>query len=258
VPQYGELDDHHIIPRKWGEEQGLTATVDSILNRTPLTAETNRKIIRNRMPHEYLHDLIDQSGERTVRATLESHFVSRTAFDILLREPLTMDGVEAFLLERQRTIHNAIEELLVKERLDLPSVLRELDAKVEEVELALRKAVASALDNDVSMLPSHVNQKVDERIQAAIRKNSAIDVDYYQSLAGRLEYIDLREIEATIVNKALWGRCQRRFGSKENLTTRFNQLAELRNGIRHSRTVDEVTRKDGEAAILWFEGILRR
>ena len=26
--------------------------------------------------------------------------------------------------------------------------------------------------------------------------------------------------------------------------------------IRHSRTVDEVTRKEGEAAILWFEKVL--
>jgi hypothetical protein len=37
---------------------------------------------------------------------------------------------------------------------------------------------------------------------------------------------------------------------------RFGQLAELRNGIRHSRTVDEITRTDGEAALLWFRQIL--
>ena len=39
---------------------------------------------------------------------------------------------------------------------------------------------------------------------------------------------------------------------------KFNQLAELRNGLRHSRTVDEVTRKEGEAAILWFGQVLAR
>jgi hypothetical protein len=37
---------------------------------------------------------------------------------------------------------------------------------------------------------------------------------------------------------------------------RFDQLAQLRNGIRHSRTVDDVTRKDGEAALLWFKQVL--
>lgn len=42
----------------------------------------------------------------------------------------------------------------------------------------------------------------------------------------------------------------------ERLAGKFNQSAELRNGIRHSRTVDEVARKEGEAAILWFEKVL--
>ena len=46
------------------------------------------------------------------------------------------------------------------------------------------------------------------------------------------------------------------FQNKQALMTRFDQLAELRNGIRHSRSVDEVTRKDGEAAILWFAEVL--
>ena len=35
-------------------------------------------------------------------------------------------------------------------------------------------------------------------------------------------------------------------------------LAELRNAIRHSRTVDEVTRKEGEAALLWFRQVLTK
>ena len=49
---------------------------------------------------------------------------------------------------------------------------------------------------------------------------------------------------------------QPRFANKETLAKRFDQLAELRNGIRHSRTVDEVTRKEGEAALLWFQQVL--
>jgi hypothetical protein len=44
----------------------------------------------------------------------------------------------------------------------------------------------------------------------------------------------------------------------ETLSAKFGQLAELRNGIRHSRAVDEITRKEGEAAIPWFEQVLAR
>ena len=49
-----------------------------------------------------------------------------------------------------------------------------------------------------------------------------------------------------------------RFGTRENLAVRFDQLAELRNGIRHSRAVSEVMEKDGEAAILWFQQVLAK
>jgi hypothetical protein len=56
--------------------------------------------------------------------------------------------------------------------------------------------------------------------------------------------------------KTLWPRLEARFGSKEMLNVRFAQLAELRNGLRDSRTVDDVTRKDGEAATIWFRQVL--
>ena len=58
--------------------------------------------------------------------------------------------------------------------------------------------------------------------------------------------------------KGLGPLFQGRFPNKETLVKRFDQLAELRNAIRHSRTVDEVTRKEGEAAILWFKQVLGR
>ncbi len=92
----------------------------------------------------------------------------------------------------------------------------------------------------------------------AARKNPAVDSEHYASLTGQLGYFDLRELQDTITNKALWPEFETRFGTKETLAARFGQLAELRSGIRHSRTVDEITRKDGEAALLWFRQVLAR
>jgi hypothetical protein len=256
VPQYGDLDDHHIVPKSWGKDQALETSIDTILNRTPLTANTNRNVIGDRLPNQYLPELVAASGEATVRATLESHFISPAAFDILLRHHFTAVDFEAFLAERQRTLQEAIEDLLVKERLDLPPQLRELDARVEAVELALRGMVDRALGGDAGKLPSHVRQKVDERLQMAAKKNPALDTNHYATLAGRLEYADLRELQDTMANKSLWSLFEARFATKETLAKRFDQLAELRNGIRHSRTVDEVTRKEGEAALAWFGQVL--
>ena len=258
VPQYGDLDDHHIVPKDWGKNNDLGSEIDTILNRTPLTADTNRNVIKERLPNDYLPELIAENGEKTVRATLESHFISRAAFDILLRNPFTSDDFEAFLAERQRTLQDAIENLLIKERLDLSPQLREMDEKVEQVELGLRRLLSGALEEDPTKLPPHILQRIEERLQTNAKKNPALDLGQYQNLAGKLEYCDLRELQETITNKSLWLTFERRFVNKEALVAKFGQLAELRNGLRHSRTVDEITRKEGEAALLWFEQVLGR
>lgn len=258
VPQFGDLDDHHIIPAS--KAAGLDAgnLIHSILNRTPLTADTNRNVIGDRLPNEYLPELIRQNGEGTVRAVLESHFISPAALAILLRNPFTGDDFEAFIKERQITIFEAIENLLIKERLDLSPNLRDLDQQIEDIELALRACIAKTLGDDPARLPPHVNQRAEERIQASAKKSAAVDLELYKHMGRRLEFCDLRELQDTILGKAIWSEFEKRFSNRETLMAKFGQLGELRNGIRHSRTVDEITRKEGEAAILWFGQVLER
>ncbi|AEB07975.1 GmrSD restriction endonuclease domain-containing protein [Desulfobacca acetoxidans] len=258
VPLHNNLDDHHIVPASWGAEHVKGGLIHTILNRTPMTAETNRLVIRGRLPNAYLPELIRESGEATVRAILESHFISPAAFDILLREPFTPEDFEAFITDRQRTIIDAIENLLIKERLDLTPQLRELDAAIEQVELPLRQVIEGASTGDLSSIPPHVLQKVDVRLSRALKKNAALNGEHYQTLAGKLEYFGLRELQDTITSKALWPNFETIFANKETLIKKFDQLAELRNGIRHSRSVDEITRKEGEAAILWFNQVLKK
>ena len=257
VPKFGSLDDHHIVPKSWGKhtanDQGRL--IDSILNRTPLTTETNRKVIREQLPNEYLPDLIDANGETLVRDILESHFISSIAFEILLRDPFTNEDFEEFLTERQRTLQDAIENLLVKERLDLPPTLRDLDTKIESIELSLRRRIDIALESEPTKIPSNVRLNIEDRLQSALKRNPALDSDDYETVEGKLQYADLRELQNIILNKKIWHRFEGQFSNKETTGIRFRQLTDLRNSIRHSRQVDEITQKEGEAAILWFEKV---
>lgn len=258
VPQYGNLDDHHIVPASWGNKHIKNDAINTILNRTPLTAETNRNVINDRLPNAYLPELIANNGEIQVHAILESHFITPSALSILLKNPFTPEDYEAFIEERQRTILDAIESLLIKERLDLPAPLRELDQDIEKVELDLRSLIVNALNNDAAQLPPHIAQKISETIERAVKKNVHFDVDRYRDLSGRLEFADLRELQEAITSKATWPRFEPRFINKEILNTKFGQLADLRNSIRHSRSVDEIARKEGEAAVIWFRQMLRK
>jgi hypothetical protein len=257
IPPYGDLDDHHIVPKSWGAKNGKAGLIDSILNRTPLTAETNRNVIGDRLPNDYLPELFARSSEAAVRGLLESHFISPAALAILLRNPFTPDDFEAFVQERQRTLQEAIEDLLIKERLNLEPSLRELDARVEKVELNLRKFIADKLNDDPILLPQHVQQKLEERIRAAAKKNAALELDLFKQLGPRMEFADLRELQDVIGAKERWTEFQPIFVNKETLTQKFDKLADLRNAIRHSRTADAITRKEGEAALIWFETVMK-
>lgn len=257
IPKHDDLDDHHIVPKSWGAKNGKAGLIDSILNRTPLTAETNRHVIADRLPNDYLPELFGRSSEAAVRGLLESHFISPAALAILLRNPFTPEDFEAFILERQRTLQEAIEDLLIKERLNLEPSLRELDARVEKVELVLRKVVAETLGDDPTQLPQHVQQKLEERIRAAAKKNAALDLDLFKHLGPRMEFVDLRELQDVIAAKDRWREFEPFFSNKETLIQKFDKLADLRNAIRHSRSADEITRKEGEAALIWFETVMK-
>ena len=111
APQHDDLDDHHIVPKSLGSEYALDTSIDTILNRTPLTSETNRDIIRDRLPNEYLPELITKNGKDKVAEILESHFISARALDILLTNPFTPSDFEKFIEERGNTLRRRIENL---------------------------------------------------------------------------------------------------------------------------------------------------
>jgi hypothetical protein len=59
---------------------------------------------------------------------------------------------------------------------------------VEGIELGLRKQIDTNLSADASRLPSHVNQKIEERVQAVAKKNAAISQEQFERLSRRLEH----------------------------------------------------------------------
>ena len=103
-PQEGTLDNHHIVPKSWGKKHRLGSSIDTILNRTPLSADTNRKVIGDRLPNEYLQELIDNNGKSRVLEILESHLISPVAFNVLMRERFTPEDYEEFIAEREKTL----------------------------------------------------------------------------------------------------------------------------------------------------------
>ena len=113
------IDIHHIFPRDWCRNQGIESNVfNSIINKTALSASTNRKI-GGRAPSEYLEEIQEESTIDKVKMEeiLTSHLIS-TEF---LRE----DDFSGFIEDRKEALLKAIEKAMGKKitrESDLPDL----------------------------------------------------------------------------------------------------------------------------------------
>lgn len=109
LPEYDSLDDHHIVPQSWGKKN-VGDDINSIMNRVPLSADTNRKIIRDTLPNLYLKEMFTHNNEEEIYNVLESHLISKECVEILLREPFTKEDYYDFITEREKTVSTYIKE----------------------------------------------------------------------------------------------------------------------------------------------------
>jgi hypothetical protein len=245
-----KLQFHHIFPKAFLAKSGRTSReADDIANLAFISGKTNLRI-SDKSPNEYITAMRELVGA----APFQSQCIP---VEEELLEPANYD---AFLTRRRELIADRLNAFLGIDaggQTDLISdpTLRALDQRIEAVELELRELIVQELDGDADRLPPHVTQKINERVTSAARKNPSI-TNALRTLKTRLTYCDLRDLQDVITAKALWPTFETTFGTKEAMAARCGQLADLRNTIRHSRPMNDVTRKDGEAALIWFKQVL--
>ena len=106
-----EVDDHHIFPDAklkhgaTGTEYGETSR-NRILNRTVIESKNNRFNIRDRLPGDYIPDMITAHprGEEGIRELLRDHFINDEGFNALLK-----DDYEKFCEARREELRKEIE-----------------------------------------------------------------------------------------------------------------------------------------------------
>lgn len=127
-----------------------------------------------------------------------------------------------------------------------------LDKSVERIELRMREMIA---ERNV-----HINDKIIEgienRLSVAARNDPSVSDPAKVPMVKRLSFCDLRELQDIIVTKANWPLFEDVLGNKATFSSRLDQLAKLRNSIRHSRDISTPVLFDGKAAISWFDGFL--
>ncbi|OGO50341.1 MAG: hypothetical protein A2148_06675 [Chloroflexi bacterium RBG_16_68_14] len=97
----GEVDDHHVFPRKYLKTTGQLDAADCILNHALIDRATNKRIGDN-APSVYIAEIQKHWDDQAVRRLLESH--------LLPYEPLVKNDFKEFLTQRQQLLHDAIKQ----------------------------------------------------------------------------------------------------------------------------------------------------
>lgn len=103
------IDIHHVFPRKWCMDHGVEPGLrDSIVNKTPLSSDTNRRI-GGRAPSSYLETIKAKGGhsEEEMVGLLGQHLISYGA--------LSTDDFGAHYSARRESLLGLIEEAMGKD-----------------------------------------------------------------------------------------------------------------------------------------------
>ena len=121
-----KIDLHHIFPKDWCKQKGIESKLyDSIINKTPLSAKTNRSIGK-KSPSNYLERIQKSAeiSEKRMDEILLTHLIEPDA--------LRCDDFENFFYMRKEALLHRIEQAMGKPILrDMP----ELDEYEDETEV---------------------------------------------------------------------------------------------------------------------------
>jgi hypothetical protein len=103
------------------------------------------------------------------------------------------------------------------------------------------------------MLPK-LKEKIDIRLRA-LAKNTGIENDHITHFE-ELSQLDIMDYYKLI--EFNWPYFADILEDKSLVRNRFNAFRNLRNDIKHSKQLDPVLQKEGEAAVEWFDRVLKR
>jgi hypothetical protein len=103
--ELNDCHDDHIFPKSIF---GQNYSVDTLLNRTLISKETN-KAKGNKLPTEFLEVFLEKHGKdhNKLKATLSIHFISQDAY-----QALKNNDFDKFIAERHKSLEAAVQGLL--------------------------------------------------------------------------------------------------------------------------------------------------
>lgn len=262
---------HHIFPKAVLNE--LEINPDLVLNCAIITSSTN-KSLGAKEPLKYIREKYNIFDENTIKFRLNSHLIPITRLTEIDKNE-QVDNLyikrqfDMFIKERAALIREAAEQLCSGKQITVESILssnidvaievRELDDEISKIELATRKLITEKL-NEVEHPRQRINDKLIEAAENKynewLKKNPGEEKESTMAVRTILNQLTLSDYKDILMSNQNWSLFEEIFEAKGNVMSRYTQLGTMRNRIRHDNELNTVERKDGEAAIEWFNKCL--
>lgn len=259
--QLHELDDHHIFPRAFfGKGDTSTDKRNSILNRTLISSDTNRRVIGAKRPSVYLADMEAELGKEAVRKILATHFIDDAGI-----EAMRSDDFGQFLAARERTIRAEIVTRCVYSAIGAVIKPEESvragdeNARLDRVESALRDLIDELLQEVGGvrywrrLVPPDIRAGVSRRLTEQEELHPRRDGRRQVTNRQRLDLCDFSDYAKIVLQKTVWPTFESVFSRRNEFERHMTSVRRYRNALKHGREVESVEHLAGTAAVIWFE-----
>ncbi|MDE0073454.1 MAG: DUF4268 domain-containing protein [Gammaproteobacteria bacterium] len=256
-----DLDHHHIFPKAFLRTSQVAADQqNTVLNRTLISADTNRRVIRAKRPSRYLAEMEADLGRERVREVLASHFIDDSAIKAM-RE----DNYDRFLSARERALRAEIVRRCVHSTIgavveaDEGFVAGQENARLDRLETALRDLIDEFLHEMAGdrywrqLIPPDIRAGVHKRLQLEQMLHPRGDGAPQVTHRDRLDFCDFSDYAQIILQRNVWPSLEPVFTRRGEFERHATSLRRYRNGLKHGREIETVDHLSGGAAIIWFE-----
>ncbi len=256
-----DLDDHHMFPKAFFKGSEVPADLqNTVLNRTLISADTNRRVIHAKRPSRYLAEMEADLGRERVREVLASHFVDDSAM-----KAMRDDDYDRFLAARERALRAEIVRRCVYSTIgaviepDEGFTAGQENTRLDRLETALRDLIDEVLLEMAGgkywrqLVPPDTRSGVQKRLLQQQSLHPHADGSLQVTHRDRLDFCDFSDYDRIILQKNVWVSFEPVFMRKGEFERHITSLRRYRNGLKHGREIEPVEHLAGRAAIIWFE-----
>ncbi|MBU2504036.1 MAG: DUF262 domain-containing protein [Nanoarchaeota archaeon] len=244
---------HHFFPRKYLEKvfDPQRDRRDSVVNIAFAPAIVNIEM-SDTAPSEYVAKFKKENPE--IDEILKSHLI-----DDVDKFGIPEDNFAEFLEKRAERIENQFRMLLGLRTKTEQQFDEEPSAPLDLLEIRLRSLIQEKLTEDfdddfwLDAVPADIRQVVEKKIEGHVRAHP-YDIDKFSSVAAKLGFLDIMDYAKIISTN--WSSFSGTFQSRGELEKHFLALKNYRNAVKHNREMNQVEKRNGEAAVLWFNSVL--